>query len=84
MPRGPKGERRPEDPAAAAVMAVRVAIGEVKDVFLPDETPKNAGAVERGRLGGNAGGPARAAHLSQEERKKIATKAAEARWRKNV
>jgi len=35
-----------------------------------------------GRLGGLIGGKARAAKLSEEERKAIARKAAEARWSK--
>ena len=34
----------------------------------------------RGRLGGMKGGPARAAKLTPDERKAIASKAARARW----
>ena len=43
---------------------------------------KNPAAVALGRLGGQRGGPARAEKLSPEERKRIARKAAIARWRK--
>lgn len=42
---------------------------------------KNQAAVELGRLGGLKGGKARAAALSREERRRIAQKAAETRWR---
>jgi hypothetical protein len=41
---------------------------------------KNPAAVELGRRGGLKGGPARAAALSREERRRIAQKAAQARW----
>ena len=43
---------------------------------------KNPAAVSLGRLGGKAGGPARAIALSALARKKIAQKAARARWKK--
>ena len=50
------------------------------------EPEKNPAAVELGRLGGLAGGRkgglARAKSLSEERRKEIARKAAEARWGK--
>lgn len=42
---------------------------------------KNPHAIARGRLGGKKGGTARAASLSAEKRKEIATRAAKARWR---
>jgi hypothetical protein len=41
---------------------------------------KNPAAVALGRLGGLKGGKARAEKLSDDERKEIARKAAEARW----
>lgn len=31
MPRGPKGERRPADPIARAVMVGKIATGEIED-----------------------------------------------------
>lgn len=43
--------------------------------------PKLQAAVELGHLGGEKGGPARARKLSANERSKIATEAALARWR---
>jgi len=43
---------------------------------------KNPAAVALGHLGGLKGGPARAAELSPARRKKIAQKAAKARWAK--
>jgi hypothetical protein len=48
---------------------------------LPAHT-KNPAAVALGRLGGKKGGPARAKKLSAIKRKKIAQKAAMARWGK--
>ena len=42
---------------------------------------KNPAAVALGRLGGMKGGKARAAKLSAKERKEIARKAAETRWK---
>jgi hypothetical protein len=74
MPRGPKGERRPADVNARAVMIAKVAPGEIEDVTTDDG--KNAAAVALGRMGGKA----RAARLSPRKRKQIAKKAATARW----
>ncbi len=42
---------------------------------------RNPAAVALGRLGGLKGGPARAKKLSKSKRKKIAQKAAKARWK---
>ena len=91
MPRGPRGERRPEDPAQAAVMAVRIATGEITEKVDADATdehpvmrqPKNPAAVSLGRLGGQKGGRARADKLSPEQRSEIARRAASARWKGN-
>lgn len=77
MPRGPKGEKRPADVNARAVMIGRIATGEVEDKVTDDG--KNAAAVTLGRMGGKA----RAAGMSARKRKEIAKKAAEKRW-KNV
>ncbi len=69
MPKGPNGERRPADVIGAAVLVARIATGEVV------ESPKS------GRVrSGNAGGKARAEKLTEEQRKRIAKKAAAARW----
>jgi hypothetical protein len=45
------------------------------------EDGKNPAAVMLGRLGGLKGGKARAIKLTAEERRKIAQKAAKARWK---
>jgi hypothetical protein len=47
-------------------------------------TEKNPAAVALGRLGGLKGGKARAAALSDERKREIARKAAEARWSKKA
>lgn len=73
MPKGPRGEKRPADAIGAAVTVGRIATGELKNTRT-DETP----AVKMGRNGGVA----RAKRLSKDERKKIAKKAAIARWNK--
>ncbi len=80
MARGPRGERRPEDPAQAAVLAVRIALGEVEEKLDAPATTKDPAAVALGRRGGLKGGAARRASLSEDERKRIAKKAAAARW----
>jgi len=74
MPQGPKGEKRPADVNARAVMVGKIATGEIEGVTTDDG--KNAAAVTLGRMGGKA----RAASLSQRRRRQIAKKAAEARW----
>jgi hypothetical protein len=76
MPRGPKGERRPADVNARAVMIGKIATGEIEDVTTDDG--KNAAAVALGRMGGKA----RAASMSARKRKEIARKAAASRWAK--
>ncbi len=81
MARGPKGEQRPNDPAQAAVAAVRIALGEVDEKLT--DAGKDPAAVELGRRGGLKGGKARAARLTAQERAAIARKAVEARWRKS-
>lgn len=52
----------------------------------PLETPKvkNIHAQALGRLGGMKGGKARAAALTSERKKEIATHASNVRWGKNV
>jgi len=68
MPRGPKGEKRPADVNARAVMIAKIATGEIEDVTTADG--KNAAAVALGRMGGKA----RAAGMSAKKRKEIAQK----------
>lgn len=58
----------------------------VLDAVVPDAEPtppakeKNPAAVALGRLGGMKGGKARAAKLTPEQRKAIASNAAKKRW----
>ena len=80
MARGPRGERRPEDPAAAAVMVVRLAVGEVTEALDENVRTKDPAAVALGRRGGLKGGVARRSSLSADERKHIASNAAKRRW----
>ena len=47
------------------------------------ESSKNPNAVALGRLGGLKGGKARADKLTPEQRKEIAKKAANSRWKNN-
>jgi hypothetical protein len=74
MAKGPRGERRPADVNARAVMIAKIATGEIEDKVTDDG--KNAAAVALGRMGGKA----RAAGLSAKRRKEIAKKAAKTRW----
>ena len=76
MPRGPKGEKRPADVNARAVMIAKIATGEIEDVTTDDG--KNAAAVALGRMGGKA----RAAGMTAKKRSEIAKKAAKSRWGK--
>ena len=71
MPKGPKGERRPADVVGCAITVAKIATGEIEDTKL--ESPGR-------RKSGKAGGKARAQALSKEDRRKIAKKAAAARW----
>jgi hypothetical protein len=52
----------------------------------PEEPPdnRNPHAVALGKLGGQKGGKARARKLTPEQRREMARKAAEARWKKQV
>jgi hypothetical protein len=71
MPTGPRGERRPADVIGAAIMVARIATGEITESSQP----------KSGRTrSGNAGATARNKKLTPEERRRIAKKAAAARW----
>jgi hypothetical protein len=70
--------KRPRDPAQLAKLMIDIASGEVEDrAPTPEERGKDPAAAALGRKGGSA----RAKKLSAEERKKIAKKAAAARWK---
>lgn len=83
MARGPRGEKRPNDPAAAAVLAVRIATGEVEERLDESVRQKDPAAVALGKRGGLKGGKRRAEQLSSERKKEIARMAAEARWKED-
>lgn len=75
MPKGPKGEKRPADAVARAVMIAKIATGEIED----DREELASAAAQLGRKGGKA----RAEKLSEERRKEIAKKAAAKRWKRD-
>ena len=72
MPKGPQGQKRPADVIGAAVMAAKIATGEIEE-----KVPERSAAAELGSKGGKA----RAANLSKKERSEIAKKAARTRWK---
>lgn len=76
--------KRPRDPNQLAKFIVDQSTGEVPKEGPPQEREKNPAAVALGRMGASKGGRARAEKLSEEERKEIARKAAEARWKKEA
>jgi hypothetical protein len=72
MPKGPRGEKRPADAVARAIMVAKIATGEIED----QTDPLTNAAAELGRKGGRA----RAAAMTPERRSEIARKAAKKRW----
>jgi hypothetical protein len=76
MPRGPKGEKRPADVNARAVMIARVATGEI------DDSPEDDGKDPAAKALGAKGGVARAKSVTPERRAEIAKLAARKRWTK--
>jgi phage gp16-like protein len=76
-----KTPKRPRDLNQWAKRMVDIATGEASDRELtPEEQGKDPAAVKRGRSGGKKGGKARAAALSESERRASAAKAARVRW----
>jgi len=84
MPERSKSPRRPRDPNQLAHQIMLESTGQVpkQRPDQPTELHKNPHAVALGRLGGQKGGPARAAALTPKKRSQIAAKAAKARWGK--
>lgn len=78
------GRSSKKDVAQNALRVIEEATGAPLVMPKPIRFPKkkNPAAVALGKLGGMKGGKARAAKLSPEERKKIAQRAAQARWAK--
>jgi hypothetical protein len=73
-------KKRPTDPIQRAKLIGDIATGQVDDKEYDRRDPR---AVERGRLGGEKGGVARAKKLSKQRRREIARNAAQKRWVKN-
>ena len=73
-------KKRPRDVNQAAKLVADIATGEVDDKA--EDSGKNPEAVRLGRRGGLKGGKARASRLTAEQRRNIAKKAAEVRWRR--
>jgi hypothetical protein len=73
MPKGPRGEKRPADAVARAIMVAKIATGEIED----EREELTSAAAQLGRKGGKA----RAAKMTPERRKEIARKAATKRWK---
>jgi len=82
MPNRSSKPKRPRDANQLAKRVVDLSTGQAKEE-LAAPSGKDPAAVALGRKGGLKGGKARAKSLSKEERKRIAKKAAEARWAKN-
>ena len=78
MPKGPKGQKRPADVIGNAVRIAQIATGEVEDEIEDDGKDPAAKAL------GRKGGAARAAKLTPEQRRDIAKKAAQKRWKKTT
>lgn len=74
MPSGPRGEKRPADMIGCAISVARLSVG------LESETLKEPSGRVRS---GQAGGAARAASLSSEERSAISKRGAAKRWGDN-
>jgi hypothetical protein len=72
--------KRPRDANQLAKLIVDIASGG-GDTWRTDEG-KNPAAVALGRMGGLKGGVARAEKLTSDERKQIASFAAQTRWKK--
>ena len=76
-----RSSKRPKDANQLAKLVVDIASGDASASLTAPEAEKNAAAVALGRLGGLAGGKARAKSLTGEQRSQIARKAAKARWK---
>ncbi len=68
--------KRPRDPAQLARQVFDIAIGEAEDTVSESKRHPSGHQVS-----GKKGGPARAKSLSAEQRRQIAMKAAQARWK---
>lgn len=71
-----KKPKRPRDPNQLAKLVVDIATGDIDE---PERTATEARAAKAGSVGG----PARARALTPEQRSRIASVAAQARWKKS-
>ena len=71
MPKGPSGQTRPADAIGCAVMVAQLATGEITE-----NLKEPSGKVRSGL----AGGKARAANMTPEQRSENARRAAAGRW----
>ena len=69
------------DPDCPVCHAPTALVAVLQPISQSDSLQKNPHAAALGRLGGQRGGPARAARLSPKRRREIARKAALARWK---
>jgi hypothetical protein len=77
-----QSSKKPKRPRDLSLLAKKIVDLATEGEPAEEPSDKNIHAVELGRLGGKKGGKARAEKLTPEERKKIASKAAKARWSK--
>lgn len=73
MPKGPQGQKRPADSVGMSVMVAKIATGEEQETSYVSKNRRKSGV---------AGAKARMESTGAERRSEIATKAAEARWRR--
>lgn len=73
MPKGPRGEKRPADAVARAIMVAKIATGEVED----EREELTSAAAQLGSKGGKK----RAENMTPERRSEIARAAAQKRWK---
>jgi hypothetical protein len=73
-----KRPKRPRDPNQLGKLIVDLSVGEASEAESAPDSP----AVEFARRGGLKGGKARAATLTAERRREIASLAAKRRWGK--
>lgn len=80
MPNRSSKPKRPRDINQLGKLILDITTGEIEEDN-PDDG-KDPNAVALGRKGGLVGGVSRAKKLSAEQRRRIAEKAAHARWKK--
>ena len=74
MPKGPNGEWRPRDPIACSAHVMKVLTGEIEETFEEPESERRQPPDPA------AGGRARAAKMTADERSASAKQASAARW----